>query len=60
VGRKNKSEAIPLVKWYSIEKPKKAGGWGLKNIHHFWKALVASVYEQGAFEYGKNSKIYRN
>ena len=31
---------ILAVKWTRIEKPNIFGGWGLKNIHHFGRALA--------------------
>jgi hypothetical protein len=40
VDRKRKKGGVPLVKWHCIAKPKSLGGWGLKNIHHFGKALT--------------------
>jgi hypothetical protein len=30
-----------LVNWKRIAKPKKTGGWGIKNIFSFGKALAA-------------------
>jgi hypothetical protein len=35
-----KKEGIPLVSWKILAKPKKGGGWGLKNIHLFGQALT--------------------
>lgn len=32
---------LPLVKWKRLAKPKAMGGWGMKNIHQFVKALAA-------------------
>jgi hypothetical protein len=34
---------LPWVKWNILVVPKALGGWGLKNIHLFSKALVAKV-----------------
>lgn len=39
-GSKDK-KTIPWVGWERISLPKALGGWGLKNIFHFLKALVA-------------------
>jgi hypothetical protein len=40
---KGKSEkGIPPVKWQRLAKPKAMGGWDLKNIHSFGKALAAT------------------
>jgi hypothetical protein len=33
----------PWEKWESIARPKTLGGWGLKNIFLFFKALAAKV-----------------
>jgi hypothetical protein len=30
-----------LISWDKIAKPKKMGGWGIKNIYTFGKALAA-------------------
>jgi hypothetical protein len=38
-GKKEK-EVIHLSNWKKIAKPKKAGGWGIKNIFMFGQALV--------------------
>jgi hypothetical protein len=40
MGKKEK-ESIHLVDWKRIAKPKKKGGWGIKNIFYFGKALLA-------------------
>eukprot|EP01018_Ginkgo_biloba_P002192 Gb_33330 [translate_table: standard] len=37
----SENESIPLVKWQTIATPKSLGGWWLKNIHLFGKALAA-------------------
>jgi hypothetical protein len=34
---------IPLVKWTQIAMLKQMGGWGVKNIFCFTKALVAKI-----------------
>eukprot|EP01018_Ginkgo_biloba_P023075 Gb_32325 [translate_table: standard] len=34
-------EGIPLVKWQVVAAPKASGGWGIKNLHLFGKALAA-------------------
>jgi hypothetical protein len=34
---------MPWIKWETLETPKLFGGWGLKNIHRFSKALAAKV-----------------
>jgi hypothetical protein len=39
--QKKENEGILLLKWIVIANPKDLGGWGIKNIHHFGKALVA-------------------
>jgi ribonuclease HI len=39
-GKKTK-EGIHLTRWNTIAKPKKLGGWGIKNIFTFGKALAA-------------------
>jgi hypothetical protein len=39
-GKKVK-EGMHLVSWKKIAKPKKVGGWGIKNIFSFGKALAA-------------------
>jgi hypothetical protein len=39
-GKKTK-EGIHLTSWNKIAKPKKLGGWGIKNIFTFGKALAA-------------------
>jgi hypothetical protein len=41
-GKKEK-EIIHLVNWKRIAKPKKKGGWGIKNIFCFGKALAAKI-----------------
>ena len=32
---KKKREPFPLANWKIVAKPKKGGGWGVKNIHLF-------------------------
>jgi hypothetical protein len=39
-GKKEK-EGVHLINWKRIAKPKKTGGWGIKNIFSFGKALAA-------------------
>jgi hypothetical protein len=39
-GKKDK-EGIHLIRWDKLAKPKKLGGWGIKNIFTFGKALAA-------------------
>jgi hypothetical protein len=39
-GKKDK-EGMHLVSWKRLSKPKKNGGWGIKNIFTFGKALAA-------------------
>jgi hypothetical protein len=39
-SRKNESHVIPWVRWEKIATPKALGGWGLKNIFLFSKALT--------------------
>jgi hypothetical protein len=34
---------MPLIKLETLETPKLFGGWGLKHIHCFSKALAAKV-----------------
>jgi len=41
-GRKD-THVTPWVKWERIARPKEEGGWGLKNIFFFSKALAAKV-----------------
>jgi len=38
---KNKKEGMHLSNWKKITKPKKVGGWGIKNIIIFGQALTA-------------------
>jgi hypothetical protein len=38
---KSESHVIPWVRWEKIATPKALGGWGLKNIFYFSKALAA-------------------
>jgi hypothetical protein len=40
IGKKLK-EGMHLISWKKIAKPKKDGGWGIKNIFTFGKALAA-------------------
>ena len=35
------NNGIPLVKWINIAQPKEIGGWGIKNLPLFTKALEA-------------------
>ena len=35
-----KSEGIPRAKWKMIARPKEIGGWRIKNLDHFSKALA--------------------
>ena len=35
------NNGIPLVKWTNIDLPKEIGGWGIKNLPLFTKALAA-------------------
>jgi len=35
------NEGMHLVSWKKLAKPKKTGGWGIKNIFSFGKALAA-------------------
>ena len=37
------SEGIALANWKTLAKPKKLGGWGIKNIDLFSKALAAKT-----------------
>jgi hypothetical protein len=39
IGKREK-KWIPLLKWTNISKFKKAGRWGLKNIHSFGEGLT--------------------
>jgi len=41
-GKKD-TQVTPWVKWEKIARPKEGGGWGLKNIFIFSKALAAKV-----------------
>ena len=43
-AEKREKEELPLVSWKKMAKPKKVGGWGLKNIHLFKQALAAKKY----------------
>ena len=36
-------EGIPLVKWKTLARPKELGGWGIKNLELFCKALAANT-----------------
>ena len=38
-----KKEKYHLASWTTIARPKLPGGWGLKNISYFGKALAAKV-----------------
>jgi len=38
--RKKVKEGIHLISWEKIAKPKKLGGWGIKNIYTFGKSLA--------------------
>ena len=38
---RNEHNVLPWVKWDHISKPKYLGGWGLKNLVNFAKALSA-------------------
>jgi hypothetical protein len=40
---KKVKEGMHLVNWKRIAKPKKTGGWGIKNIFSFGKALAAKI-----------------
>lgn len=40
-ARRTEKDAIPLVKWQRLARPKQLGGLGLKYIHHFGGALIA-------------------
>jgi hypothetical protein len=40
MDRKKEKESIHLVNWKRIAKPKKKGGWGIKNIFWFGKSLA--------------------
>jgi len=40
---KKESQVTPWVKWEKIARPKEKGGWGLKNIFLFSRALAAKV-----------------
>jgi hypothetical protein len=40
-SRKREKDNFHLVAWNKIALPKKSGGWGLKNIFEFGKALAA-------------------
>ena len=35
------TKSFHLVRWDTLAKPKKCGGWGFKNMFNFGKALVA-------------------
>ena len=36
-------EGMHLASWKNLEKAKKTGGWGLKNMYSFGKALAAKI-----------------
>ena len=36
-------EGIPLVKWKTLARPKELGGWGIKNLELFCKALTTKT-----------------
>ena len=37
------NDGIALVKWKTLAMPKKLGGWGIKNLDMFTKALAAKT-----------------
>jgi mannosylglycoprotein endo-beta-mannosidase len=37
------SKGVHLVKWAAIAAPKEMGGWGLKNLHLFSRALAGKI-----------------
>jgi len=41
-GKKEK-EGMNLSNWKNISKPRKVGGWGIKNIFFFGKALAVKI-----------------
>lgn len=41
---KKEAHVIPWVRWEKIVVPKALGGWGLKNIFLFSKALAAQIH----------------
>jgi len=40
---KNIKEGVHLINWRKLAKPKKVGGWGIKNIFFFGKSLAAKI-----------------
>lgn len=51
---KEESHVTPWVRWDCIALPKSMGGWGLKNIFHFSKALAA----KGGWRLIKTSSLW--
>jgi hypothetical protein len=41
--RNNESNHLHLCKWEHISLPKKFGGWGIRNIFYFSKALATNT-----------------
>jgi hypothetical protein len=40
-------EGVHLISWKKLAKPKKVGGWGIKNIFIFGKALSSKKFVEG-------------
>jgi hypothetical protein len=39
-----KTKSFHLCKWEDLSKPKALGGWGLKHLPSFQKALTANIF----------------
>jgi len=50
-------KGIPLVKWNRLVVPKDSSGWGLKNPHHFAKALTTKNVWRHIVNYGLWSQV---
>lgn len=48
----NKETVFPLVKWKMMTKPKKLGGWGLKELFLFGHALASKSPWRFLFDNG--------
>jgi hypothetical protein len=52
VDWKKLKEGIHLLSWKKIAKPKKDGGWGIKNIYTFGKAWLQKVFGEVSWYLG--------
>ena len=55
--RNEVNESIHLVRWDSLARSKKLGGWGIKNIFYFGKALTAKSLWRSLFSDNLWSKV---